>query len=254
MMAVPGEREVAYLTWSLAGHTKGGGKIMEVGSSATAMWELTSPPALPRKSAPGASNTEIAPSSSRSPPLAPHPPIQPMAGSSSTGLTIPSPSSGNEQTVAETVGIQRTQRVGSRWVRTPRASVECCWRLLLNRERRACTTRLEAVPSPKGGGEVGQAGVDRRGVAQPGCEGSGDSLVGGECPATEDFFDFGAFVAASDDEDRSLEDCGFFLDATRVGDQARRVADEGEGEQHRVVERFGQPEPVREVGEARGWR
>ncbi|WP_020662052.1 hypothetical protein [Amycolatopsis benzoatilytica] len=30
-MAVPGERELAYLTWRLAGHTESGGKIMEVG-------------------------------------------------------------------------------------------------------------------------------------------------------------------------------------------------------------------------------
>jgi protein-L-isoaspartate(D-aspartate) O-methyltransferase len=30
-MAVPGERELAYLTWRLAGHTDSGGKIMEVG-------------------------------------------------------------------------------------------------------------------------------------------------------------------------------------------------------------------------------
>ncbi len=30
-MAVPGERELAYLTWRLAGHTENGGKIMEVG-------------------------------------------------------------------------------------------------------------------------------------------------------------------------------------------------------------------------------
>jgi protein-L-isoaspartate(D-aspartate) O-methyltransferase len=30
-MAVPGERELAYLTWRLAGHVEGGGKIMEVG-------------------------------------------------------------------------------------------------------------------------------------------------------------------------------------------------------------------------------
>jgi protein-L-isoaspartate(D-aspartate) O-methyltransferase len=30
-MAVPGERELAYLTWRLAGHAEGGGKIMEIG-------------------------------------------------------------------------------------------------------------------------------------------------------------------------------------------------------------------------------
>ena len=30
-MAVPGERELAYLTWHLAGRAEGGGKIMEVG-------------------------------------------------------------------------------------------------------------------------------------------------------------------------------------------------------------------------------
>lgn len=30
-MAVPGERELAYLTWRLAGHAEAGGKIMEVG-------------------------------------------------------------------------------------------------------------------------------------------------------------------------------------------------------------------------------
>jgi protein-L-isoaspartate(D-aspartate) O-methyltransferase len=30
-MAVPGERELAYLTWRVAGHVEGGGKIMEIG-------------------------------------------------------------------------------------------------------------------------------------------------------------------------------------------------------------------------------